>query len=173
MFTKPLAIIYQPSCLFGEVPVDWWFANVMPIYNKGQKESQRNYRPVTLTLESGKLIKQMILSAMWHLQGNQVIRPSQYGFMKGRSCLTKMICFYSKLTCSVDEGKTVDVIYLDFSKAFGTVFHNIHLEKLAAHGLGGCMILWVKSSLGGQAQRVKANGIKFSCRPVTSGVSQS
>ena len=76
--------------------------------------------------------------------------------MNGRSCLTNLISFYNKVTCLVDEGKAVDVVYLDFSKAFDTVPHNILVEKLAAHGLGihstGHTLHWVKHWLDGQAQ---------------------
>ncbi|KAK4812863.1 hypothetical protein QYF61_024160 [Mycteria americana] len=143
VLTKPLSILYQQSWLTGEVPADWRLANVMPIYKKGQKEDLGNYRPVSLTLVLGKLMEQIILSAiMRHVQGNQVIRPSQHGFMKGRSCLTNLISFYDKVTHLVDEGKAVDVVYLDFSKAFDTVSRSILLEKLAAHGLGGCTLRW-------------------------------
>ena len=53
------------------------------------------------------------------------------------SCLTNLILFRDKLTCLADDSKAVDVIYLDFSKAFDTVPHNILMEKLAAHGLDG------------------------------------
>ncbi|KAK4807004.1 LOW QUALITY PROTEIN: hypothetical protein QYF61_000333 [Mycteria americana] len=101
-------------------------------------------------------------------QDNQLIRPSQHGFMKGRSCLTNLISFYDKVTCLVDEGKAVDVVYLGFSKAFDTVSHSILLEKLAAHGLDGCTLLWVKNWLDGRAQRVVVNGVKS----ITSGVTQ-
>jgi len=71
--------------------------------------------------------------------------------MKGRSCLTNLISFYDQITHLVNEGNTVDVIYLDFSKAFDTVPHSTLLEKLAAHGLHGCTLFWIKNWLNGQA----------------------
>jgi len=89
-----------------------------------------------------------ILSALTrHVKDNQGIRPSQHGFMKGRSCFTNLISFYDQVTCLVDEGKPVDVVYLDFSKAFDIVPHSILLQKLAGRGLDGCMLCWVKNCL--------------------------
>ncbi|GAB0180201.1 hypothetical protein GRJ2_000485400 [Grus japonensis] len=68
VLTKPLSIIYQQSWLTGEVPVDWKLANVTPIY---KKEELGNYRPVSLTLVLGKVMEQIILSAItWHIQDN-------------------------------------------------------------------------------------------------------
>ncbi|KAK4818317.1 hypothetical protein QYF61_010779 [Mycteria americana] len=98
----------------------------MPIYKEGQKEDLGNYRPVSLTLVLGKVMEEIILSAITqHVQHNQVIRPSQHS-----------------MTCLLDEEKAVDVVYLDFSKAFDTISHSILLEKLAARGLDGCTLHW-------------------------------
>ncbi|KAK4818923.1 hypothetical protein QYF61_022100 [Mycteria americana] len=153
--------------LTGEVPADWRLANVTPIYKKGRKEDPGNYRPVSLTLVPGKLMEQIILSAItWHVENNQGIKPSQHGFRKRRSCLTNLISFYDKVTRLVGEGKAVDVVYLDFSKAFDTISHSILLEKMAAHGLDGCTLRWVKNWLHGRAQRVVVNGVYSSWRPV-------
>jgi len=77
------------------------------------------------------------------------MRPSQHGFMKGRSCLTNVISFYDQVTRLVDEGQTVDVSYVDVSRAFDTVSHSILLEKLVAHGLDRCTLCWVQKWLNG------------------------
>ena len=99
VLTKPLSIIYQQSWLTGEVPVDWRLANVMPIYKKGQKEAPGNYKPVSLTLVPGKVMEQIVLSAITqHILDNHVIRPCQHGFMEGRSYLTNLISFCNKVT---------------------------------------------------------------------------
>ncbi|KAJ7415338.1 hypothetical protein BTVI_38494 [Pitangus sulphuratus] len=95
--TKLLSIIYQQSWLTGKVPDDWKLANVTPINKKGCKEDLGNSRPVSLTSELGKVMEQIILSAITqHLHDGQGIRASQHGFRKCRSCLTNLISFYDQ-----------------------------------------------------------------------------
>jgi len=141
---KPLSIICQQSWLTRKVPNDWRIASVTRIYRNGKKEDPGNYRPVSLTAVPGKIMEQFILSTLTgHMKDKQGIRPRQHGFMKGRSCLNNLIFFYDQATCLVDEGEAVVVIYMDF-KAFDAVPHSILLEKLAAHGLDGCTLRWIK-----------------------------
>jgi len=59
--------------------------------------------------------------------------------------LFNLISFYEQVTQLVDEGKAVEVFYVDFSKAFDTVSHSTPLEKLAAHGLDRCTLWWIKN----------------------------
>ena len=76
--------------------------------------------------------------------------------------LTNFISFHDQVVCLVDEGKAVDVVYLDFSKAFDTVSHSILLQKLAVRGLDRYTLGWVRNWLEGRAQRVVVNGVKSS-----------
>ena len=72
---------------------------------------------------------------------HKLIKPSQRGFLKARSCLT---IFFPEITKWVDEGSPVDVIYFDFQKAFDKVPHQRLILKLNSHGMGNRIIIWVE-----------------------------
>jgi len=116
------------------VPEDWRKASVTLAFKKGKKEDPG--RPVSLTSIPGKVMEQLILEVtIRQVEETKVIGSSQHGFTKRKSCLTNLIAFYDGMTGWVDEGRAVDVVYLDFSKAFDTVSRNILLGKLRKCGL--------------------------------------
>ncbi|CAM4608678.1 unnamed protein product [Caretta caretta] len=173
VIAEPLAIIFENSWRSGEVPDNWKKADVVPIFKKGKKEDPGNYRPVSLTSVPGKIMEQVLKeSILKHLEERKVIRNSQHGFTKGKSCLTNLIAFYDEITGSVDEGKAVDVLFLDFSKAFDTISHSILASKLKKFGLDEWTIRWIESWLDCRAQRVVINGSMSSWQPVSSGMPQ-
>ena len=73
------------------------------------------------------------------------LNPSQHGFIKARSCLTNMLCILEEITKRIDEGSPIDIIYLDFQKAFDKVSHQLLLLKSKARGIGDGILDWIEN----------------------------
>ena len=169
----PLTIIFAQSLKEGVVPEDWKTANVTPIYKKGSKANSSNYRPISLTCILCKVMESILRDAIVkHLATYKLIRPSQHGFMAHKSCLTNLLEYLEVLTRLVDEGHSVDIVYLDFAKAFDKVPHKRLLVKLHAHGIEGNILNWIAAWLSGRSQRVVLNGNASRWSEVHSGVPQ-
>uniref|UniRef100_A0A803TV46 Reverse transcriptase domain-containing protein n=1 Tax=Anolis carolinensis TaxID=28377 RepID=A0A803TV46_ANOCA len=173
VISEPLAIIFESSWRTGEVPADWRRANVVPIFKKGKKNDPNNYRPVSLTSIPGKILEKIIKEVVCkHLETNAVIANSQHGFTKNKSCQTNLISFFDRVTSWVDTGNAVDVAYLDFSKAFDKVPHDLLANKLVKCGLDKTTVRWICNWLSERTQRVLTNASSSSWKEVTSGVLQ-
>jgi hypothetical protein len=92
--------------------------------------------------------------------------------MAGRSCTSNLLAFLEKVTTALDNSDPVDVIYLDFAKAFDTVPHERLKKKLRAHGISGGLLRWISVWLSDRKQRVVLNGKESTWEAVLSGVPQ-
>ena len=101
---------------------------------------------------------------------HKLINPSQHGFLKAISCITNLLCFFEEITKWADEGSPVDVIYLDFQKAFDKVPHQRRILKLKSHGMGNSIIDWIEQWLTDRTQRVVVGGEVSSWKSVLGGV---
>jgi hypothetical protein len=139
----PLMYIFIKSLESGKVPGDWKKANVTPIFKKGDKSSPSNYRPVSLTSQVCKVLEAIIRdNIMEQVRKYNFIRESQHGFLNKRSCLTNLLEFLEFVTNYIEQ--TIDVIYLDFQKAFDMVPHKRLLMKISALCIAGEVINWIK-----------------------------
>ena len=171
--SKPLTELFRKSLVTGQIPQDWRDANVIPLFKKGKRDQPQNYRPVSLTSVVGKLLEGIIKDYITlHLEKFKLIKNSQHGFISGRSCLSNLLEFFENLTSSLDEGDNVDVIYLDFSKAFDKVPHLRLGKKLEGHGITGKCLQWVQKWLSFRRQKVVVDGDFSDWKDVTSGVPQ-
>src|SRR6267154_3383936 len=170
---KPLAMLFKLSLQLGIVPQDWREANVAPLHKKGSREKPENYRPVSLTSIVGKILESIIKdNIVTHLDQYNLINRSQHGFTRGKSCLTNLLDFFEVVTKELDEGNNVDLIYLDFSKAFDKVPYKRLFKKLESHGVCDIVLNWIKNWLSNRRQRVCIDGEFSEWAEVTSGVPQ-
>lgn len=168
-----LANIMNRSLLTGEIPQDWRDAIIVPLFKKGNRSEPPNYRPVSLTSIVCKVMERIIKDSMVeHLMEYRVILNSQHGFTKGRSCLTNLLEFFEEVYGKLDEGKAVDVVYLDFAKAFDKVPHRRLAKKLEASGIGGNLLQWIESWLRDRRQKVGIRGKFSEWIKILSGVPQ-
>ena len=169
----PLHKLFERSLKEGKIPRLWKEAEVRPIYKKGKKSSPGNYRPVSLTSILCKMLEGFIRTELYkHLVDNKLLSVDQFGFCKGRSCLTQLLVTINEWMGCLDEHVPVDAAYLDFKKAFHSVPHRGLLSKLSGYGISGQLLSWIEDFLSDRMQYVSVNGVSSEKVPVTSGVPQ-
>lgn len=171
--TPSYRLLFQASIDQGKVPDDWKAANVTPIFKKGDRNKPENYRPVSITSISCKLLEHIICSnIMRHLDQNDILTEAQHGFRRHRSCETQLITVCTDFVNSINEGGQTDAILLDFSKAFDKVHHQSLLLKLEHYGIIDNIHSWINSFLSNRSQKVMVDNKLSSSKRVMSGVPQ-
>ncbi len=151
--------------------MEWKRANVIPMHKKDYVEPVTNYRPISLLPIVSKVLEWCAFSNIYPLV-RVLINKVQHGFLRNRSCITQLLGVLQDIGKNLDRNKQVDVLYLDFSKAFDSVDHGILLHKLQMHGMNGTLLQWFENYLNERWQRVVIDGVASAWSPVTSGVPQ-
>ncbi|CAF0819149.1 unnamed protein product [Brachionus calyciflorus] len=167
----PLSNIFIKLFNNGSVPNQCKKANNTPIFKKGSKKLASNYRPVSLTSISCKIIEKLIKKTiMEHLIVNKLISIRQHGFMEKKSCITNLLEIFDLVTEAIHNGFPIDMIYLDFAKAFDSFQHKRLLNKLKKYGFDNKLIKWIESFLTNRRQRFVLGKSESSWANVLSGV---
>jgi len=170
---KPLAIIFSASLRSSSFPSAWRKANVTPIFKKGCRTDPSNYRPISLTSVVCKLMESIVRDAiMFHFSSNDLLAPQQHGFVPRKACNTNLLESVDLVTTFMKERKPVDIVFVDFSKAFDKVPHHRLLLKLRGLGIKEPLIGWLEAFLSGRQQRVVLGENVSKWVNVTSGVPQ-
>ena len=173
MLADPLTLLWSKSFDEGYIPETLKTQFISPIFKKGDRTDPSNYRPVSLTSHIIKTFERVVRkSLVEHLESHELISPNQHGFRKKRSCMTQLLAHVEQIYHSLNDNKEVDVIYLDFAKAFDKVDHAILMAKLEKYGIQGKALKWIKEFLVNRKQTVVVEGHKSSYQWVKSGVPQ-
>ena len=168
-----MATIFQASIDTGKLPKNWLNTNIAPVYKEGDVHLPENYRPVSLTCVSCKLLEHIICKHILdHLERNKILTTLNHGFRSGYSCETQLVATVHDLLGKFDVGAQIDMVILDFSKAFDTVPHQKLLHKMRRYGMDGNTNTWLCDFLTNRKMRVVIDGEESEAVPVDSGVPQ-
>ena len=165
--------IINKSFETGYFPKLCKIAKVIPLFKSGEKTDVQNYRPISILPIFSKIIEKVVHHQLYgFLQRNRILSPNQYGFRKKLSTSDAITDMLQYLYDNLDKGHTVISIFLDFSKAFDTVNHNILLKKLELYGIRGVPHEWFRSYLSNRSQFVSTNNVSSNIENIHYGVPQ-
>ena len=169
-----MCLLFQQSLNSGELPSIWKCANKIPVFKgNGTRFKVENYRPISLTSSLCKVMEGIIFDSIYiHCTENNLLTDSQHGFRKNKSTSSNLLEFMDDISKSIDMKDSVDVITVDFSKAFDVISYDKLLHKLSHYGIRGSILSWIKSFLKGRLFYVKLNDCYSGSLDVTSSVPQ-
>ena len=144
----PLCHIFNHSIMEGKFPTRMKLAEVIPLYKGKSMDQMVNYTPISLLIMLSKLLEKVIYQRIYkYLEAKSILYPSQYGFCNKRSCEQAICELTGYILQSKNRSEHSASIYLDLSKAFDTLDHNILLHKLDWYGIRRVAKEWIEDYL--------------------------
>ena len=171
--SMPLSHIFNLTFETGKIPDDLKVALVTPVYKSSEKNVYSNYRPISVLPCFSKILEKLMYKRLiGYIRKNKILTDCQYGFRENSSTTYAVIELVDKITKAIENNEFTVGIFLDLSKAFDTVNHDILLKKLYFYGIRGNCHAWIKDYLSNRKQIVKYNQTRSSEQVVTCGVPQ-
>ena len=169
----PLCSIFNLSFEQGVFPSSLKVAKVIPIHKKGNTSISSNYRPISILSVFSKLFEKLVHRRLVsYLCRKRILYAKQFGFRPGYSTYMALLDFCDRIANAFENKEFVVGIFLDLSKAFDCISHDILLEKLNYYGVRGITLEWFKSYLQNRKQYVHANGYSSPTQEINVGVPQ-
>jgi Txe/YoeB family toxin of Txe-Axe toxin-antitoxin module len=170
---QPLVYLLNLSLSQGIFPQELKIASVVPIFKNSDRSKFSNYRPVSVLPAFSKIFERVFYNRLLEfLTKYDVLNSNQFGFKKNHPTHMALILLVDKIVDALEKGEYVIGVFLDFSKAFDTVNHDILLKKLHYYGVRGIAYDWIKSYLSQRTQYVKYENHKSSHDTICCGVPQ-
>lgn len=156
----PIMDVVNKSLQQGVFPSKLKTSKVYPLYKQGDKKEVHNFRPISIIPTVSKIIEKAVLTRlMTHLQLNNLLPERQHGFISGKSTTSALVDLIEHITDNIEAGNTVTSLFLDLSKAFDSLDHNMILRKLDLLGIKGTVYNWFGDYLSGRNQIVEIRQI--------------
>ena len=153
---NPLTTLFNMSLEFGQFPKDMKISDITPLFKNGSRQLLTNYRPISLLPTISKLLEKIMYSRIYKFMNmNNLFFRSQYGFQKKRSCEHAITELIGEICKGLENKKHTIALFIDLSKAFDTISHEILYKKLDRYGIRGIALNWFKSYLENRTLRAK------------------
>lgn len=175
--SKPLCYIINNSFIQGIFPDQLKMASVRPLFKKGDPSLAESYRPLSILPSFSKIFETAMLNRLVNFFDTcKIFSTSQHGYLKNKSVETGVHSFVQKVAEGLEAREIPLGIFLDMTKAFDCLDHNILITKLELYGIRGAALLWIKSYLTNRSQKViiTQNDGRFAslALPVSEGIPQ-
>ena len=173
LITRALTHIINISIATSEYPELLKKAKIIPVFKKGCKNQPENYRPISILPTLSKIFEKHVSSSIFeYLNKNNLIHKEQSGFRSQHSCQTALTKLTETWLDEMNKGNLTGVVYLDFSKAFDLVNHQLLLSKLECYNFHHSAIEWISSYLSERTQQVTIGNKSSEQKPIPRGVPQ-